>query len=138
MALRKRVAAERCRGRAAGLVELASIRNSSVRADLVRIGLGMMCLRVVWADLLTLGIHLTEAHDQSGVVPVQLPHYEGAEVVVSAPDTQLGNWAGAASCVLVNGTFWLAYRIRRPSDFGRGVGVVVAKSFGWRQLQASL
>jgi hypothetical protein len=28
----------------------------------------------------------------------------------------------------VNGTFWLAYRIRRPLDSGRGVGVVVAKS----------
>jgi hypothetical protein len=28
----------------------------------------------------------------------------------------------------VNGTFWLAYRIRRPLNSGRGVGVVVAKS----------
>src|SRR5687768_10585135 len=36
--------------------------------------------------------------------------------------------AGGASCVLVNDIFWLAYRIRRPLDSGRGVGVVVAHS----------
>jgi hypothetical protein len=62
------------------------------------------------------------------LVDVQLPRYETAEVVVSAPDAGPGNWAGGASCVLVNGMFWLAYRIRRPLDSGRGVGVVVAKS----------
>ena len=28
----------------------------------------------------------------------------------------------------MNGTFWLAYRIRRPLGSGRGVGVVVARS----------
>jgi hypothetical protein len=62
------------------------------------------------------------------LVDVDLPRYENAEVVVSAPDAGPGNWAGGASCVLVNGVFWLAYRIRRPLDSGRGVGVVVAKS----------
>ena len=30
--------------------------------------------------------------------------------------------------LLVNGIFWLAYRIRRPLNSGRGVGVVVANS----------
>jgi hypothetical protein len=62
------------------------------------------------------------------LVDVDLPRYENAEVVVSAPDAGPGNWAGGASCVLVNGVFWLAYRIRRPLNSGRGVGVVVAKS----------
>jgi hypothetical protein len=59
----------------------------------------------------------------------EIPRYETAEVVVSAPESGPGNWAGAASCVLVNGIFWLAYRLRRPLDCGRGVGVVVAKSW---------
>jgi hypothetical protein len=61
-------------------------------------------------------------------VDVDLPRYGRAEVVVSAPDAGPGNWAGGASCVLVDGVFWLAYRIRRPLSSGRGVGVVVAKS----------
>jgi hypothetical protein len=59
---------------------------------------------------------------------VRLPGYDGAEVVVAAPAPGPGNWAGAASCVLVDGTFWLAYRVRRPLDEGRGVSVVVARS----------
>jgi hypothetical protein len=62
------------------------------------------------------------------VIDVAVPRYENAEVVVSAPESGPGNWAGGASCVLVDGIFWLAYRIRRPLDSGRGVGVVVAKS----------
>jgi hypothetical protein len=61
-------------------------------------------------------------------VDVDLPCYERAEVVVAAPDEGPGNWAGGASCVVVNGVFWLAYRLRRPLNSGRGVGVVVAKS----------
>ena len=64
----------------------------------------------------------------TAVVQGELPRYENAEVVVSAPAAGPGNWAGGASCVLVNDIFWLAYRIRRPLNFGRGVGVVVAKS----------
>ena len=45
-----------------------------------------------------------------------------------APGAGPGNWSGAASAVLVDGTFWLAYRVRRPLGEGRGVSVVVAAS----------
>ena len=61
-------------------------------------------------------------------IDVGQPAYQGADVVVAAPAPGPGNWAGAASCVLVDGTFWLAYRVRRPLDAGRGVSVVVARS----------
>jgi len=58
-----------------------------------------------------------------------LPSYDDAvEVVVPAPGAGPGNWAGAASAVLVDGTFWLTYRVRRPLTEGRGVSVVVASS----------
>jgi hypothetical protein len=57
-----------------------------------------------------------------------LPTYDDAEVVVPAPEDGPGNWAGAASAVLVDGTFWLTYRVRRPLTDGRGVAVVVARS----------
>src|ERR1700760_1703551 len=50
------------------------------------------------------------------------------EVVVPAPDGGPGNWSGAASAVLVDVTFWLAYRVRLPLARGRGVSVVVARS----------
>ena len=64
----------------------------------------------------------------STVVDVDLPRYDGAEVVVPAPATGAGNWAGAASVVLVDGVFWMAHRVRRPLDSGRGVSVVVSRS----------
>jgi hypothetical protein len=57
-----------------------------------------------------------------------LPSLDGAQVVVPAPAAGAGNWAGAASAVLVDGEFWLAYRVRRPLHEGRGVSVVVARS----------
>jgi hypothetical protein len=57
-----------------------------------------------------------------------LPTYDDAQLVVPAPDAGPGNWAGAASAVLVDGTFWLTYRVRRPLTDGRGVAVVVARS----------
>ncbi len=57
-----------------------------------------------------------------------LPSFDQAEVVVSAPDTGDGNWAGAASAVLYEDVFWLTYRVRRPLAAGRGVSVVVARS----------
>jgi hypothetical protein len=57
-----------------------------------------------------------------------VPSYDDVQLVVPAPDTGPGNWAGAASAVLVDGTFWLTYRVRRPVTEGRGVTVVVARS----------
>jgi hypothetical protein len=59
---------------------------------------------------------------------LQLPRFESAEVVVKAPAKGPGNWAGAPSALLVDGVIWLAYRVRRPLDAGRGVSVVVARS----------
>lgn len=61
-------------------------------------------------------------------VDLDLPRFEDAAVVVAAPATGPGNWAGAAAVVLDDGVFWLAYRVRRPLDEGRGVSVVVARS----------
>ncbi|WP_408897988.1 hypothetical protein ACJ5H2_02510 [Nocardioides sp. R1-1] len=57
-----------------------------------------------------------------------VPTYDDPRVVVPAPAAGAGNWAGAASAVLAEGAFWLAYRVRRPLDEGRGVSVVVARS----------
>lgn len=57
-----------------------------------------------------------------------LPSFDEVEVVVPAPDSGPGNWAGAATAILVDGTFWLTYRVRRPLRDGRGVSVVVAAS----------
>lgn len=57
-----------------------------------------------------------------------LPRFDQATVVEPAPDSGPGNWAGAASAVLHEGVFWLAYRVRRPIMAGRGVSVVVARS----------
>jgi hypothetical protein len=61
-------------------------------------------------------------------VALAVPSYEAAKVVVPAPAPGPGNWSGAASVVLVDGVFWLTYRVRRPLDEGRGVSVVVARS----------
>ncbi|UDY22777.1 hypothetical protein [Nocardioides sp. Kera G14] len=57
-----------------------------------------------------------------------LPSAEGAEIVIPAPGEGPGNWAGAASAVLVDGVFWLTWRNRRPLAEGRGVTVDVARS----------
>ncbi len=57
-----------------------------------------------------------------------LPSFEDATVVVPAPGSEPGNWSGAASAVLVDGIYWLTYRVRRPLREGRGVSVVVARS----------
>jgi hypothetical protein len=57
-----------------------------------------------------------------------LPSFEDATVVVPAPGSGPGNWSGAASAILVDGVFWLTYRVRRPLTEGRGVSVVVSRS----------
>jgi len=50
------------------------------------------------------------------------------QVVVPAPGAGPGNWAGAASAVLVDGVTFLAYRLRRPLVEGRGLATAVARS----------
>ena len=58
-----------------------------------------------------------------------LPSYgDDVRVVVPAPGPGAGNWAGAASADLVDGVYWLTWRVRRPVSEGRGVTVVVARS----------
>ena len=57
-----------------------------------------------------------------------LPTLDEPRVVVPAPGEGPGNWAGAASAVLVDGVTYLAYRVRRPLPDGRGVATVVLRS----------
>jgi hypothetical protein len=51
-----------------------------------------------------------------------------ATVVVSPPQGGIGSWAGAPSALLAEGTFYLAYRLRRPVGQGRGYANVIARS----------
>jgi hypothetical protein len=51
-----------------------------------------------------------------------------ASTVVPAPGAGEGYWAGAPSAAVVGGLVWLAYRLRRPVDRGRGYANVVARS----------
>ncbi len=52
--------------------------------------------------------------------------------VVEAPGAGPGYWAGGPSATLAaDGTFWLAYRLRRPVGVGRGYANVVARRTGW-------
>lgn len=62
------------------------------------------------------------------VSAASLPVYEKSDTVVRAPGDGPGNWAGAPSAVWAGGAYWLAYRLRRPLDAGRGVTIVVARS----------
>ena len=54
--------------------------------------------------------------------------WDAAAVAVEPEDPRPGSWAGAPSAQLVDGTWWLAYRLRRPVGEGRGFGNVVARS----------
>ncbi|MEO7943375.1 MAG: hypothetical protein ABIR34_08245 [Marmoricola sp.] len=57
-----------------------------------------------------------------------LPTLDDPRVVVPAPGSGPGNWAGAASAVMVDGITYLTYRLRRPLPDGRGIATVVARS----------
>ncbi len=59
---------------------------------------------------------------------VSLPIFDESVTVVRAPGAGPGNWAGAPSAVWADDAYWLAYRVRRPLDAGRGVAVVVSRS----------
>lgn len=57
-----------------------------------------------------------------------VPRIDDAVVVVPAPASGPGNWAGAPCALLVDRVYWLAWRERRPLRDGRGVAVNVARS----------
>jgi hypothetical protein len=50
------------------------------------------------------------------------------ELAVAPPGEGPGYWAGGPSTLYTDGEFWLAYRLRRPVDKGRGYANVVARS----------
>ena len=54
--------------------------------------------------------------------------WSGAEVVLAPEDPQPGAWVGGPSAQLVDGTWWLAYRLRRPVGDGRGFANVIGRS----------
>src|SRR5579875_243832 len=58
-----------------------------------------------------------------------------SELVIAAPGAGEGFWAGGPSAVHRNGTTWLAYRLRKPVDQGRGFANVVAKSVGGKPFE---
>ncbi len=65
--------------------------------------------------------------DTAEGLPVPSP--DNAELVVAAPGEGPGYWAGGPSAVLAEGgTYWLAYRLRRPRGAGRGYANVIARS----------
>jgi len=66
---------------------------------------------------------------QLGTEPPVVPDVTRSTVVVDAPGKGPGFWAGGPSAALADdGTFYLAYRLRRPTGEGRGYANVVARS----------
>src|SRR6478735_9365079 len=59
---------------------------------------------------------------------VPIPDVDDSVVVVPAPGDGPGHWAGGPSAWLDGTTVYLAYRVRRPVDDGRGFAVTVARS----------
>jgi hypothetical protein len=57
-----------------------------------------------------------------------LPSVDASDIVVPAPGAGEGYWAGGPSAVYDDGTFVLAYRLRRPVGAGRGYANVIAQS----------
>ena len=58
-----------------------------------------------------------------------------AQVVIPPPGDGDGYWAGGPSAVWHDGTYYLAYRLRRPVTEGRGYANVVARSDGRRPVR---
>jgi hypothetical protein len=61
-------------------------------------------------------------------IPAADRFWTDAEVVLAPEDPRPGAWAGGPSAQLVDGTWWLAYRLRRPVGDGRGYANVIARS----------
>jgi hypothetical protein len=61
-------------------------------------------------------------------LPFPSPSVDRSRLVAGPPGDGPGHWAGAPSACLVDGTMYVAYRLRRPVGEGRGYAVVVARS----------
>ncbi len=59
---------------------------------------------------------------------MSLLDYSRGELVVAAPGQGDGYWAGGPSALHTDGRYYLAYRLRRPVEEGRGYANVVASS----------
>lgn len=57
-----------------------------------------------------------------------VPRLRASALVAGPPGDGAGAWAGAPSALLIDDTFYLAYRLRRPIGEGRGIRNVVAAS----------
>jgi hypothetical protein len=57
-----------------------------------------------------------------------LPRPDESTVVIAPPGDGAGHWAGAPSAALGDDGIYLAYRLRRPLQAGRGYAVAVARS----------
>jgi hypothetical protein len=58
-----------------------------------------------------------------------------SELVIAAPGSGAGFWAGAPTAVPADGHIWLAYRLRRPIGDGRGYANVIARSDDGRRFE---
>jgi hypothetical protein len=65
------------------------------------------------------------SHEES--VKRIVPRHELSETAIEPPTNEPGAWAGSPSAILVDGTFWLAYRVRRPGK-AAGYANVLARS----------
>ncbi|SDJ04275.1 hypothetical protein SAMN05444157_1431 [Frankineae bacterium MT45] len=54
--------------------------------------------------------------------------YPGSDLAIVAPGAGDGFWAGGPSAVSADGVIYLAYRLRRPVNEGRGYANVIASS----------
>ncbi len=57
-----------------------------------------------------------------------IPDPDRSVLAIEPPGTEAGNWAGAPSAVLAGDEIFLAYRLRRPVDKGRGYAIAIARS----------
>ena len=65
----------------------------------------------------------------AAVDSLPVPSPDDATLVIPAPGEGPGYWAGGPSAVVAaDGTYWLAYRLRRPHGVGRGYANVIARS----------
>lgn len=71
---------------------------------------------------------MTIALPGSSLADAPLPDYAASVVAINSPGSAPGFWAGAPSATYQDGVFWLAYRVRRPVDSGRGVATTIARS----------